>query len=124
MKLRVNDRVRVIAGKDKGRETVVTQVLPKRNMVVLEGINVVVRHRKPQYGQAGEKVSLQKPIAISKLAIINRSGDTDRIGYQRLKDGSKVRVYKKSGDQITQEKPAEKKVAKKSESKPTKKTKK
>lgn len=124
MKLQVNDRVRVIVGKDKGREAVVSQVLPKRNMVVLEGINVVVRHRKPQYGQAGERVSVQKPIAVSKLAIINRSGDIDRVGYQVLKDGTKVRIFKKSGDQITQEKPAEKKPAKKTVTKPTKKAKK
>lgn len=101
MKIRVNDTVQIQVGKDKGKQGKVLTVLPRQQKVIIEGINVVVRHRKPQYGQAGERVSLTKPINVSKVAVLNRAGEVDRIGYKILKDGSKVRIFKKSGEEIT-----------------------
>ena len=100
MKVQVNDLVRVLVGKDKGKQAKVLSVLPKRQMVVLEGINLVTRHRKPQSGQAGERVILTKPLHVSKVGIINGSGEVDRVGYKLLKDGSKIRIYKKTGEEI------------------------
>jgi len=111
MKIKVQDLVQITSGKDKGKQAKVLAVLPRRQMVVVEGINTVIRHKKPQYGQAGERVTLTKPISVSKVAIINQNGEVDRVGYKQLKDGSKVRIFKKSGQEIVGEiKPVTKKV--------------
>ena len=111
MKIKVQDLVQITSGKDKGKQAKVLAVLPRTQMVVVEGINTVIRHKKPQYGQAGERVTLTKPISVSKVAIINQNGEVDRVGYKQLKDGSKVRIFKKSGQEIVGEiKPVTKKV--------------
>ena len=116
MKLRVGDKVLVTTGKDKGKQGLVKVVKPARNSVVVEGVNKTVKHKKPLMGQAGERVVIEKPIAVSKLAILNQAGEADRIGFKLLKDGSKVRVFRKSGglvDTAKSEKPAAKTSSKK-----------
>lgn len=100
MKLRIGDEVLVTAGKDKGKKGKVKRVYPKTLELLVDGINQVVKHRKPMMGKPGERVTIEKPINFSKLAIINRAGERDRVGYNILKDGTKVRVYKKSGELI------------------------
>ncbi|MCA9373200.1 50S ribosomal protein L24 [Candidatus Woesebacteria bacterium] len=124
MKIRVNDTVQIQVGKDKGKQGKVLTVLPRQQKLIIEGINLVVRHRKPQQGQSGERVSLTKPIDVSKVAVLNRAGEVDRIGYKVLKDGSKVRIFKKSGEEVTTvekvAKPAKKVSEKTTEKKVTK----
>jgi len=98
MKIKVGDQVIVTTGKDKGKSGKVLQVVPKKQSVVVEGISIVVKHRKPMMGRSGERVTIQKPISISKVAITNQAGEPDRVGYQLNKDGSKTRVLRKSGE--------------------------
>ena len=120
MKVQINDIVRVLVGKDKGKQAKVLSVLPKRQMVVLEGINQVTRHRKPQNGQAGERVILTKPLHVSKVGVVNGAGEIDRVGYKILKDGTKIRIYKKTGEEIVNTAKTTEMAKTKTETKPKK----
>ena len=104
MKIKVGDNVMVTTGKYKGKKGMVLQVLPKKLAIVVEGVNQVVRHVKPYAGRSGEKKMIQKPIFVSKVAILNDKGQPDRVGYRVEKDGSKVRVFKKTGKVISEKK--------------------
>jgi large subunit ribosomal protein L24 len=112
MKLRKEDKVIVIAGRDKGKTGAVTRVLPQTNQVVVEGVNLVKRHTKPSQKQPrGGILEITKPIDVSKvMAIDPHSGKPARIGFQTKADGSKERIYKVS--------PNHEKRAKKAESAP------
>lgn len=70
MKIKTGDKVRVLSGSDKGKEGKVTQVLPKLNMVVVEGVNNTVRHIKARGKQAGQKVNYNGPIRAEKVALM------------------------------------------------------
>lgn len=109
MKLRVNDQVLVTAGKDKGKKGKVVRVVPSKNAVVVEGVNMYVKHFKPMQGQAGQKTTLARPLPTAKVAIINDKGEADRIGYKVEKDGSKVRIFKKTGKVVPEPKVEKKK---------------
>ncbi|MDQ3947200.1 MAG: 50S ribosomal protein L24 [Actinomycetota bacterium] len=97
MKLRKGDRVRVIAGKDLGREGVIMRVLPDKNRVIVEGVNVAKKHQRPQRAtmQAGI-IDKDMPIEASNVALVCGScrGPT-RIGYRFDANGNKVRVCAK-----------------------------
>lgn len=71
MKIKTGDKVRVLSGKDKGKEGKVTQVLPKLGMVVVEGINKTVRHMKARGNRPGQKVNYDGPIRIDKVSLIS-----------------------------------------------------
>ncbi|MDQ5952656.1 MAG: large subunit ribosomal protein [Patescibacteria group bacterium] len=71
MKIKTGDKVRVLSGRDKGKEGKVTQVLPKLGMVVVEGINATVRHMKAKGQQPGQRVNYNGPIRIEKVALIS-----------------------------------------------------
>ena len=71
MKIKTGDKVRVLSGKDKGKEGKVTQVLPKHGMVVVEGINDTVRHMKAKGKQAGQRVNYHGPIRMEKVSVIS-----------------------------------------------------
>jgi len=104
MKIKLGDEVIVTTGKDKGKKGKVLKVLPKKNMVVVEGVNQVVKHIKPYAGRSGERKTIQKPILVSKVAILNDKGQPDRVGYRIEKDGTKVRIFKKTGKIIPEKK--------------------
>ena len=104
MRIKLGDMVLVTTGKDKGKKGKVLKVLPKKRSVVVEGVNQVVKHIKPYAGRAGEKKLIQKPIAVSKVAILNDKGQPDRVGYRVEKDGTKVRIFKKTGQVIPEKK--------------------
>lgn len=97
-----NDRVVVIAGRDRGKEGTVSRVLASGSMIVVDGINTRIRHVKPrQAGDTGGRVEFQAPISVSNVAV--KCGSCDRgvrIGYRFLEDGSKVRVCRKCGSEI------------------------
>lgn len=100
MKLRVGDQVLVTAGKSKGLKAKVIRVLPKEDRVVVEGANLYVKHIKPIQGREGQRVHRPRPLPTANVAILNGEGKVDRIGYKVSKDGSKVRVFKKSGKEV------------------------
>jgi large subunit ribosomal protein L24 len=97
MKLRKGDRVRVIAGKDLGREGVIMRVLPEKNRVIVEGVNVAKKHQRPQRAtmQAGI-IDKDMPLDASNVALVCGScGGPTRIGYRFDANGQKVRVCAK-----------------------------
>jgi large subunit ribosomal protein L24 len=97
MKLRKGDRVRVIAGKDLGREGVIMRVLPERNRVIVEGVNVAKKHQRPQRAtmQAGI-IDKDMPLDASNVALVcGTCGGPTRIGYRFDANGKKVRVCAK-----------------------------
>lgn len=100
-KIKQDDDVIVIAGKDKGKRGSITQTLTDR--VIVSGVNMVKRHTKgnPQMGQAGGIIEKEASIHISNVAIFNSaSGKADRVGIKILDDGKKIRVFKSSGEAI------------------------
>ena len=100
-KLKNDDEVIVIAGKDKGKRGTVRKVIDS-DRVVVSGVNMIKKHTKPnpQAGVAGGIVEKEAPIQISNVAIYNAdAGRGDRVGY-KVEDGKKVRIYKSTGDAI------------------------
>lgn len=102
MKIRKGDRVVVLAGKDKGREGVVSRALPERQRVIVEGVNIARKHTKPRSAeQPGGIIDKAMPIHISNVAVISpQDGKPTRVGYRLESDGSKVRVCKRTGAEI------------------------
>lgn len=101
MKIKKGDKVVVLTGKDKGATGEVTQVMPAHQRVVVQGVNVVKKHRKPSQTSAGGIETMELPIHISNVALADpKGGKPTRVGYKMLKDGKKVRVARKSGETI------------------------
>ena len=99
-KIKKGDSVVVLSGKDKGRTGTVLQVLPKDGKVVVEGVNVATKHRKPtQANPQGGIDCVPAPMAISKVAVADKDGKPTRVRFE-VKDGKKVRVAVKSGETI------------------------
>lgn len=101
-KIKRDDEVVVLAGKDKGKRGTVRAVLDA-NRVIVSGVNMIKKHTKPnpQMGVAGGIVEKEAPIQVSNIAIFNpTSSRADRVGYQVLEGGKKVRVFKSNGEQI------------------------
>ena len=99
-KIKKGDQVVVLSGKDKGRTGTVVRVLPKDGKVVVDGINVAARHRKPS--QANPQGGIDRspaPMAISKVAIAGKDGKPTRVRFEE-KNGQKVRVAVKTGETI------------------------
>lgn len=97
MKFRVGDQVIVTAGKDKGKKSQVMAVMPEKNKVVVKDVNMYTKHVKPYGERSGEKVRRERALPTANVAILNDQGQPDRIGYQMAQDGSKERVFKKTG---------------------------
>lgn len=97
MKIKKGDRVRVLQGKDSGREGTVKRVLPKDKKVVVEGINIAKKHVKPRgEDQKGGIIRLEKPLDVSKVILIcPKCKQTTRVGYKINDDGEKQRMCKK-----------------------------
>lgn len=102
MKIKVGDIVQIIAGKDKGKKGKVIQCMPKMNKVVVEDANTLVKHLRPQQaGQKGQRIEFSAPLHVSNVQLIcPQTKKVTRVGYNRLDDGSKKRVSKKSGEII------------------------
>lgn len=101
-KIRSGDEVIVIAGRDKGKRGKVLQRSDEERVVV-EGVNIVKKHAKPNpmKGVAGGIIEKTMPIHQSNIAIFNgATGKADRVGVKVLADGKKVRVFKSSGEEI------------------------
>ena len=101
MNFKVGDKVVVISGKDKGKEGKITTILRKDNKVVVEGINIVKKHVKPNGQNAGSIVEVEAPIHASNVMIVDpKTGKPTRIGHSVDKKGKKVRVSKKSNESL------------------------
>ena len=100
-KIKRDDEVIVIAGKDKGKRGTVKRALDNR--FVVSGVNMIKRHTKPNpmAGNQGGIVEREAPIHASNVAIFNsETGKADRVGFQVKEDGTKVRIYKSTQTQI------------------------
>jgi large subunit ribosomal protein L24 len=101
-KIRKGDQVIVLTGRDKGRRGAVLEVLTD-DRVVVESVNIVKRHQKPnpQAGKQGGILEKAMPLPVSKVAIWNPGAKkADRIGFKTLTDGKKVRFFKSNGEMI------------------------
>ena len=101
MKLKTGDKVVVIAGKSKGKEGTIISVLKDEDKVVVEGVNMVKKHIKPNGQQSGSIVEKEAPIHISNVMIVDpKTKKATRIGHTTNKAGKKVRVSKKSNENL------------------------
>ncbi len=101
MNFKTGDKVVVITGKDKGKEGTITKTLRAENKVIVEGINVVKKHVKPQGNQPGSIVEVEAPIHASNVMIIDpKTKKGTRIGHEIDKKGKKIRVSKKSNSNL------------------------
>ena len=109
MRIRADDQVKVIGGKDAGKTGRVVRTEPKRGFVYVEGLNMVKRHEKPRPTQDTQRASQQLggivdkegPIHVSNVMVIDSDGNPTRIGYRVDEEsGKKVRVSKRNGKDI------------------------
>jgi large subunit ribosomal protein L24 len=99
-KIKKGDQVIVLSGKDKGRTGEVVKAMPKDGKVVVSGVNVHARHRKPsQTNPQGGIERKEAPLHVSKVAIATADGKPTRVRFEE-RDGKKVRVAAKSGELI------------------------
>ncbi len=101
MFIKKGDKVVVITGKDKGKVGIVKKALPKKDQVVVEGVNIVKKHTKSsQDAPQGGRIEFEAPIHVSNVMLQDPgTKKPTRVGFE-IKDGKKVRISKKSGKQI------------------------
>ncbi|PLR65773.1 MULTISPECIES: 50S ribosomal protein L24 [Bacillaceae] len=101
MHVKKGDKVMVISGKDKGKQGVVLAAFPKKDRVLVEGINIMKKHSKPsQANPQGGIISQEAPIHVSNVMPLDpKSGEPTRVGF-KVVDGKKVRVATKSGETL------------------------
>ena len=100
MKLKKGDRVRVLTGKDVGKEGEITRVIVERNRVIVDGVNVAKRHqRATKATMQGGIIDKDMPIHVSNVAIVCPTDGPTRIGY-RFEGDTKVRVCRKCGKDL------------------------
>ncbi len=102
-KIRQGDDVVVVTGKDKGRRGTVLRVVEEGARVVVEGVNKVKKHQKPNpmIGRTGGIIEMEKPIDISNVMLFNPASEKgDRVGFKTLEDGRKVRYFKSNGEVV------------------------
>ena len=101
-KIKKGDRVIVRAGRDKGRQGEVLRVMPAEGRVVVQGVQMVRRHQKPNVANPqGGIISKEAPIHVSNVSLLDpKDGKPTRVGFKFLEDGRKVRYAKRSGEQI------------------------
>lgn len=101
MHVKTGDKVKIITGKDKGKEGVVLTTLPKKDRVIVEGINIVKKHRKAsQTNVTGGILEEEASVHVSNVMLIDpKTGEPTKVGY-KVEDGKKVRFAKKTGEII------------------------
>src|SRR5262245_35676176 len=104
-KLKKGDEVVVIAGKDKGKRGEITRVLPKKNRILVKGVNLCKKHVKPNPSQNQPGGIVEKELSIDKsnVKIWNAiTGRGDRVGIKMFEAGKKVRIFKSNGERVDQ----------------------
>jgi large subunit ribosomal protein L24 len=100
-KIRKGDKVVVLTGRDKGRSGEVIEVRPRENRALVRGVNMVRRHQRQTAAQQGGIIAKESTVHLSNIAVADpKDGKPTRVGFKLLKDGRKVRVAKRSGEQI------------------------
>ena len=105
MRIKVNDTVEVISGNFKGVRGTVQRVYPRKQMVVVSGVNIIKKHQKPKStgGRSraqGGIIEFEAPIHVSNVMLVESGGDKTRVGVRRDEDNHVVRFSKKSGAQL------------------------
>ncbi len=102
MKIKNNDNVIAIKGKDRNKKGKVVRVLPAVGRVIVGGINLIKKHQKPKRnGEKGKIVTMEAPINIANIALIcPKCGAVARIGYKKMESGDKVRICRKCNQEI------------------------
>jgi large subunit ribosomal protein L24 len=102
LKIRKGDRVRVLSGKDKGKEGEVMRALPREGKVIVEGVNIARKSQRPtRTTQQGGIIDKDMPIQVSNVALVCPScGKPTRVGYKIDASGDKARICKKCGGEI------------------------
>ena len=98
-KLRKGDKVRVLAGKDRGREGEISAVMPKDGKAIVDGVNMAIRHTRQSQTTQGGRIPKPMPIDLSNLALLDTNGKPTRVGF-RFEDGKKVRYAKTTGEAV------------------------
>ena len=98
-KLKKGDKGVVLAGKDKGKQGEIAQVLPKDNKAIVDGINIAIRHTRQTANSQGGRLPKALPIDLSNLALVDGNGKATRVGF-RIEDGKKIRFAKTTGEAI------------------------
>ena len=101
MKLHKGDRVRVLQGKDRGREGEVMRVLPRANRVIVDGVNVAKRHQRATKATVqGGIIDKDMPLDVSNVALICPKDGATRVGYKLNPGGDKTRICRKCGQEL------------------------
>ena len=101
MKIRKGDRVRVLTGKDRGKEGEVSRALPSKDKVIVDGVNVAKKHQKATRAtMQGGIIDKDMPIPVANVAILCSACGPTRVGFRFEPDGTKVRVCKKCGGDL------------------------
>ncbi|HCA66755.1 MAG: 50S ribosomal protein L24 [Candidatus Jacksonbacteria bacterium RIFOXYA2_FULL_44_7] len=97
MKIKRNDMVHILLGKDRGKTGKVLQVFPKLKRVSVEGVNILIKNLKPKKsGEKGQRINYPSPLNISNLALLcTKCGKPTRVGFKILENKKKARVCKK-----------------------------
>ena len=108
MKVKANDQVAIITGKDKGKSGKVMRTLSKQEKIVVEKVNIRTKHIKKTAQKPGEKIQFEAPLHVSNVKVICPScSKRTRVGYHKLENGKKQRICKKCNetlDKITKSK--------------------
>jgi large subunit ribosomal protein L24 len=101
MKLKTNDKVLIISGKDKGKTGKITRVIDKHNRIVVEGVNMRTKHIKKTQQRQGEKIRFEAPFSACNAMILDPSANKPtRISYKLLENGRRERVSKLTGTSL------------------------
>ena len=105
LKIKKDDNVVVISGRDKGKQGKVLRVFPAEERAIVQGVHIARRHTKPRMGDPGGIVEKELTIHVSNVAHLDpQSNKPTRVGYKLLEDGNKVRVARRSGEVISEPK--------------------
>jgi len=98
LKFKKGDNVKVMVGKDKGKEGVVKRVFPKKLTLIVEGVNLYKKHVKARHNQNGGIISVERPLSFAKVSHLE-NGKPVRAGF-KTQDGKKLRISKKTGSNL------------------------
>ena len=98
-KLKKGDKVVVLAGKDKGKEGEITQVMPAKGKAIVDGVNIAIRHTRQSQASQGGRIPQAMPVDLSNLALLDKNGKPTRVGF-KMDGDKKVRFAKTTGDVI------------------------
>ena len=101
LKVKKGDRVRILQGKDRGKEGEVTRVLPTQGKVIVDGLNVVKKHqRATRATMQGGIIDKEMPVPVSNVAVLASDGKPTKVGYRLDDQGNKVRIARRTGEDL------------------------